>query len=37
MVLENNGSDEGLNDWIWDEEMMNPLAIMVASKGNSGE
>ena len=33
MVLENsNGSDKGLNDWIWDEEMMNPLAIMVASK-----
>jgi hypothetical protein len=37
VLSESNGSDKGLDDWILDEELMNPPASFVAFKGNSGE
>ena len=37
LALDRNGSDKRYNDWIFDEEFINPLAKFVAFEGNSGE
>ena len=36
-LSESNSSDKGLNDWILDEELVNPLASFFASDSNTGE
>ena len=36
-LSESKSSDKGLNYWILDEELVNPLASFVASDSNSGE
>ena len=35
VLSESNGSDEGINGWILDENLVNPLARLVASERNS--
>ena len=37
MTSESNGSNKGLNDWIFNEELMNPLTGLVAFEDNAGE
>ena len=37
MTPESNGSNKGLNKWFFNEELMNPLAGLVAFEGYSGE
>jgi hypothetical protein len=37
VLSESNGSDKGPNDWILDEELMKPMADLLASEGNSRE
>ena len=37
MTSESNGSNKGLNDWIFNEELMNPLTVLVAFEDNAGE
>jgi hypothetical protein len=36
IFIKSNISDKGLNDWTLDEELMDPLAILVAFENYSG-